>query len=73
MRDFIREPLTYVVLYLIVGIVTFGDAWNYVPEKEVGYFGGQEYTIHNGPGTRMLAAVGGGLAWPLYWSVRLQK
>ena len=61
------------VLYILLGIYTFGHSWVHYPETEVGYFGGQEYTIHNGPGTKLLASIGAAAFSPLYWSVRLQK
>lgn len=68
-----KEPLTYIVAYILVGIFTFGHAWVNVPETETGYFAGDAYTIHNGSGTKLMVAVGSAAFSPLYWSVRLQK
>lgn len=73
MKQFFNEPLTYVALYLMVGVFTFGHCWNQVPEIEKGYFGSTEYIIHNGSGTKMIASVGAAAAWPLYWSVKAQE
>lgn len=73
MKKILNEPLTYVVLYFAMALFTFGYAWTHVPETETGYFAGDAYTIHNGDGTKMMVATASSIAWPLYWSVRLQK
>lgn len=73
MRKLFEEPLTYIGLYFVIAIFTFGHCWNQVPEKEQHFFAGQEYTVHNGPGTKMMASVASAAAWPLYWSVKVQE
>ena len=73
MKQVLNEPLTYLVLYLMVSIFTFGHCWNQVPETEKHYFGGQEYTVHNAEGTKFIASIASAAAWPLYWSVKAQK
>lgn len=59
-----------VALYLAIAVVTFGHAWHGVPATEEHSFGGVNYTVHNGPGTRLIAGVASAIAWPFYWSVK---
>ena len=76
MKKILNEPLTYVVLialYCVVALFTFGYAWNKVPATEPAHFAGQDFTIYNGDGTRMMVATAASVAWPLYWSVKLQE
>jgi len=73
MRKLFDEPLTYIGLYLLIGVFTFGHCWNQVPATEQHHFGSIEYTVHNGPGTKMIASVAAAAAWPLYWSVKVQE
>lgn len=73
MKKLFDEPLTFIALYLMIGVFTFGHCWNQVPATEKHYFGGAEYIVHNGPGTKMIASVGAAAAWPLYWSVKVQE
>jgi hypothetical protein len=69
----LKHPLFYIVAYLLGAIYTFGHCWNHIPDTEESSFGGVAYTIHNGPGTKMMASAGAAAFLPLYWSVRLQK
>ena len=73
MKDLLKEPLTIIVVYFIMVIFTFGHAYNNYPEEEPGYFAGTTYVIHNGPGTITFGALACSVAWPLYWSVKLQE
>lgn len=62
-----------IVFWLFMTIFTFGHAYNQYPSIEKGYFGSTEYTIHNGPGTKLFASFFSSIAWPLYWSVKVQE
>jgi hypothetical protein len=73
MKELLKEPLSYVFAYMLIGIFTFGHAWHSVPDAEKAQFAGIEYTIHNGPGTKFMAGFACSLAWPLYWSVKVQE
>ena len=73
MKKLLSEPLTYVFAYLVVAIFTFGHCYNQYPNEEHGNFGGTNYTITNGPGTKGVGSLVLSALWPLYWSVKLQE
>lgn len=62
-----------IIGYIFMVIFTFGHAYANYPDTEKGYFGGTEFTIRNGPGTKGSGALISSVAWPLYWSVKLQE
>lgn len=62
-----------IVAWLFMSIFTFGHAYNQYPSVEQGHFGGHTYEIHNGPGTKLFASTFFSIAWPLYWSVKIQE
>jgi hypothetical protein len=72
-KQFFSNPLTYFIAYILGFTLTFGNAYHKTPSVEKGYFGGQEYTIHNGPGAKAVGALMSSIFWPLYWSVHYQR
>jgi len=73
MKEWLREPITYVIIHIMMVIFTFGHAFNGVPKEEPGKFAGIDYTITNGGGTKTMVGIAAGFFWPLYWSVKLQE
>ena len=73
MKQILNEPSTYVIGYILMMIITFGNAYHRTPDEEIGKFAGSTYTIHNGPGIKATGAVLSSIFWPLYWSVKVQK
>lgn len=61
------------VLYVLGFVFTFGHAYNKTPDIERQTFGGIEYTVHNGPGTKTAGAMVASMFWPLYWSAQAWK
>lgn len=61
------------VLYVLGFVFTFGHAFNAIPSMERQSFGGIEYTVYNGPGTKSVGAFLSSIAWPLYWSAQAWK
>lgn len=72
-KQIFSNPFTYILGYVLGFVLTFGDAYHKTPSVEKGYFGGQEYTLHNGPGTKAAGALMASVFWPLYWSVQHQR
>ena len=70
MRKFFENPFVYILAYLLGFVFTFGHAYHKTPSIERQSFGGIEYTVHNGPGTKAVGALLASAAWPLYWSVQ---
>lgn len=62
-----------IVFWLFMTIFTFGHSYNQYPTIEQGRFAGVDYQIHNGPGTKLFASFFMSIAWPLYWSVKIQE
>ena len=73
MKNILKDPFTYIIAYFIVLLFTFGHAYNNYPKEEPWHFAGETYTIHNGPGTITIGSLACSVAWPLYWSVKLQE
>lgn len=73
MKKFFNDPGTYVLIYIIACIFTFGHAYHQTPDFEVKEFAGQTYTVHNGIGTKAVGGMLSSIFWPLYWSVQAQK
>lgn len=69
MKVFVGSLVAYVMIF----IYTFGHAYAHYPDTEKGYFGGVEYTIHNGSGTKGSSAFISSIFWPLYWSIKFQE
>jgi hypothetical protein len=67
------KELSVFIAYVLIGIFTFGHAYNHYPDTEEASFAGHKYTITNGPGTKTFASCASSLVWPLYWSVKLQE
>jgi hypothetical protein len=65
--------LVAVAIYFLGIIFTFGHAYNAIPLLERQSFGGVEYTVHNGPGTKSVGAFLSSVFWPLYWSAQAWK
>lgn len=61
------------ITYVLGFLITFGHAYNQVPDTETGRWGGVEYTITNGVSTKALGGMLCSVAWPLYWSARIWK
>ena len=62
-----------VIVYIVIGIFTFGHCYNQYPDEEPGEFGGYKYVINNGPGTKSIVSIAASACWPFYWSVQLQE
>jgi len=54
-------------IYIIVGIYTFGDAFNSIECK---YYKSLDYVSCE---KRDIASLLAAIAWPMYWSVELQE
>ena len=68
------RTLAGIFLSYILGFVfTFGHAYNAVPSVEKAHFGGAEYVVHNGVGTKTTGAFLASMVWPLYWSAQAWK
>jgi hypothetical protein len=61
------------ITYILGMVLTFGHAFHQTPDEEIGRFGGVEYTIRNGPGTKAIGGMLCAIVWPLYWSARIWK
>lgn len=70
MKQFFKEPEAYLLMYVVAALFTFGHAYHQVPDTEDHQFAGVQYTVHNGPGTKVVGAALATMFWPLYWSVK---
>lgn len=73
MKNFFNDPFSYLLMYVIAGVFTFGHAFHQTPNIEVREFAGQTYTVENGVGIKALGGMFSAAFWPLYWSVQAQK
>lgn len=73
MKQFFENPFVYVLVYVLGFTLTFGNAYHKTPDTERNSFGGTEYTVHNGPGTKAVGAFVASVFWPLYWSVQAHR
>lgn len=73
MKKFFNDPASYFLMYLIVGVFTFGHAFHQTPDIEVREYAGITYKVENGVGVKALGGVFSAAFWPLYWSVQAQK
>jgi hypothetical protein len=73
MKKWYSEPEVWVIGYIVMMFITFGNAYHRVPDTEEKAFAGQMYTVHNGVGTKAVGAMLSSIFWPLYWSVQVQR
>ena len=73
MKKLLSEPVTYILAYIFMCVITFGHCYNHYPDEEKGSWGGINYTIANGAGTKTMGSFFSSIFWPLYWSVKLQE
>ena len=60
-----------VVCYVVVGIFTFGHAFNHVDKTRLNWVDKQRYEKDSAD--LCVEAISASIAWPLYWSTELQK
>lgn len=65
-----RSLVGIVFGYMLGFVLTFGHAYNAVPDTQIDSFGGREYTVHNSAGVKAVGAFLASMGWPLYWSAR---
>jgi len=73
MKQILKNPVSYILFYFIMVIITFGHAYHRTIKEEQRSFAGQPYTLHYGIGTRSIEGLFAAAMWPLYWSVQLQE
>jgi len=73
LKNFLSEPVTYILGYFLMAIFTFGHAYHQSPKQEQKMFAGQSYTVDYPPPLRAFEGIFAAAMWPLYWSVQLQE
>lgn len=73
MKQILKDPVTYILAYFLMVIITFGHAYHKTTKEEHKTFAGQPYTLHYGIPTRSIEGLFAAAMWPLYWSVQLQE
>lgn len=73
MKKIFDDPATYIIAYVLVGMITFGNAYHRVAEVEQVTYGDRVVTVQNGVGTKAYGALLSSMVWPLYWSVQIWR